>query len=133
MNEAQIDINQGASAELVTRQRELQKQLNARAAAQPLLLIEDATSEQNAESNKEIEETTRALLEVEAQIRRQSPHYAALTQPQAFSFKEIQATLDANTVLLGAQTRRTGELYVGGDEDRSADVRVAGPLANLSH
>ena len=100
LNEAQIDIHQGASAELITRQRELQKQLNARAAAQPLLLTDDATSEQNAESNKEIEETTRALLEVEAQIRRQSPHYAALTQPQTFSFKEIQATLDANTVLL---------------------------------
>jgi len=66
LNEAQIDIHQGASAELLKRQRELQKQLNARAAAQPLLLTEDATSEQNAESNKAIEETTGALLAVEA-------------------------------------------------------------------
>src|SRR5688572_10323590 len=107
LNEGQIDIRQGVSAELLARERELQKQLNAKAAAQLPLLSEETTSlreesatEQRSTAADEIAGLTNALLDVRAQIHQQSPHYAALTQPQTLSLKEIQETLDTNSILL---------------------------------
>ncbi|HEX6187018.1 MAG TPA: CHAT domain-containing protein [Pyrinomonadaceae bacterium] len=107
LNEGQIDIRQGVSAELLARERELQKQLNAKAGAQLSFMSEETTSsreevttEQSSTATNEIAGITNALLDVRAQIHQQSPHYAALTQPQTLSLKEIQETLEPNSVLL---------------------------------
>jgi CHAT domain-containing protein/tetratricopeptide (TPR) repeat protein len=100
LNEGQIDIRQGVPAELLARERELQRQLNAKASAQLPLLSEEVATEQRPTAANEIAGITNALLDVRAQIHQQSPHYAALTQPQALSLKEIQETLDKDSLLL---------------------------------
>jgi CHAT domain-containing protein len=57
--------------------------------------------EQAAAIEKEIQEILKQYQEVEGQIRQVSPGYAALTQPQALSAKEVQQQLlDSDTLLL---------------------------------
>ena len=56
---------------------------------------------QTTASAKEIENLTNEYQQVETQIRQTSPRYAALTQPQPLTLKEIQMqVLDADTLLL---------------------------------
>ncbi len=49
---------------------------------------------------KEIGALTAEFHDVQTQIRRRSPHYAALTQPEPLALREIQALLDPDTLLL---------------------------------
>src|SRR5205085_7747082 len=59
------------------------------------------TEEQANAIAKEIDTLTTEFQQVETQIRQTSPRYAALTQPQPLTLKEIQTqVLDADTVLL---------------------------------
>jgi CHAT domain-containing protein len=99
--EAQADIRQGADLRLVERERSLQQQLNARAQQQLQLLNGSHSDEQAQTIAKEIESLTTELQQVEARIRQTSPRYAALTQPQPLTLKEIQTqVLDEDTLLL---------------------------------
>jgi CHAT domain-containing protein len=80
----------------------LQRQLNTKAGEQIDLSSGGQRTEAQADAlAKEIATLTSQLQEVETEIRQTSPHYAALTQPQPLSLKEIQAqVLDADTLLL---------------------------------
>jgi CHAT domain-containing protein len=49
---------------------------------------------------KEISQLENDYERAQAAIRKASPHYASLTQPQPLKLKEIQAQLDADTLLL---------------------------------
>lgn len=101
LTEARVDIRQGVDAALLERERLLQKQLNAKEQARMLLLSRKPTPEQTAGMEKELRAIAAAYQEVQTQIRAKSPHYAALTQPQPLSLKEIQQqVLDENTLLL---------------------------------
>jgi len=98
--EAGVNIRQGVEPSLVERERALQKQLNAKAQEQMRLLGGQHTGEQATSIAKEIESLSIEYQQVEAQIRDTSPSYAALTQPQPLSLKEIQKLLDPETLLL---------------------------------
>ncbi|HUE80464.1 MAG TPA: CHAT domain-containing tetratricopeptide repeat protein [Pyrinomonadaceae bacterium] len=99
--EAGADIRQGADLQLVERERSLHQQLNIKAQQQMKLLAGPHTAEQAAASGREIESLTGEYQRLQAQIRRTSPRYAALTQPQPLSVKEIQQqVLDSDTLLL---------------------------------
>jgi CHAT domain-containing protein/tetratricopeptide (TPR) repeat protein len=99
--EANADIRQGGDPTLLERERTLQQQLNAKAQAQTRLLTEKHTDAQVETIAKEIETLTTEFQQVEAQIRQTSPHYAALTQPQPLTLKQIQTqVLDEETLLL---------------------------------
>jgi CHAT domain-containing protein len=101
LSEAGADIRQGTAPELVERERAALRQLNAKAAAQTLLLRGKHTPEQVAAIEKEIETLAAAYQQIEAEIRARSPRYAALTQPVPLNLKEIQReVLDADTLLL---------------------------------
>ncbi|MGB9180858.1 MAG: CHAT domain-containing protein, partial [Pyrinomonadaceae bacterium] len=72
-----------------------------KAAYQTRLLSGAHNTEQAAAIAKEIEDLTTEYEQVQAQIRLKSPRYAALTQPQPLSLKEIQTkVLDRDTLLL---------------------------------
>src|SRR5205085_9494723 len=87
--------------DLLNRERTLQRQLNASAQQQMQLLSGPHTEEQSKAIAQEIEALTTEFQQVEAQIRQTSPRYAALTQPQPLTLKEIQTqVLDSDTVLL---------------------------------
>ncbi len=100
LTEARIDIRQGGDAALLDREHRLQQQLNAKEQARLQLLSRKSNPAQAAAAEKELRALAAEYQEVQAQIRAQSPHYAALTQPQPLKLSEMQQLLDADTMLL---------------------------------
>ena len=101
LTEAGAAIRQGIDTSLLDRERALAKELNARAAAQVQLLRGSPTREQAAALNQTISQLENDYEQVQAQIRRTSPRYASITQPQALTVAEIQRqVLDPDTLLL---------------------------------
>src|SRR5262249_32833729 len=56
--------------------------------------------EEAAAASKQIDALTTEYEQVQAQIRSESPRYAALTQPSLLSLQQIQQLLDPQTILL---------------------------------
>jgi CHAT domain-containing protein len=100
LNEAHVDILEGVSADLVKREREIRQSLNAKAQRQIELTARKGNQQDIDLLNKEISELEDEHQQVQAAIRKNSPQYAALTQPQPLALKDIQQQLDPNTVLL---------------------------------
>jgi CHAT domain-containing protein/Tfp pilus assembly protein PilF len=101
LTEAHVDIRQGADPSLLEREQTLQRTLAAKSNRKINLLEGKHTAEQVAAVSKEIDELLSQYHEVEGQIRSRNPNYAALTQPQPLSAKEVQQQLlDTDTVLL---------------------------------
>ena len=99
--EGGADIRQGADPALLERERALQQKLNAKGQERVKLLNGPHSEEEAAALAKEIDVLTTAFGLVEAEIRRVSPRYAALTQPQPLTSREIQRQLlDRQTLLL---------------------------------
>lgn len=98
LSEAHTDIRKGVDAQLLERERSLQRQLNAIAAQRMRMSM---TDEKALTLNKEINALTADYQLIESEIRQSSPSYAALTQPRSLTVKQIQNDLlDADTVLL---------------------------------
>ncbi|HWQ32846.1 MAG TPA: CHAT domain-containing tetratricopeptide repeat protein [Blastocatellia bacterium] len=99
--EARFDIRQGADPELLRQEKRLQQELNNQLERQMQLLSNPHNPAQAAAVKKATADIRRRLQDVETQIRRQSPRYAALTQPQPLTLAEIQQVLpDSETLLL---------------------------------
>jgi CHAT domain-containing protein/predicted negative regulator of RcsB-dependent stress response len=101
LTEANANIRQGVEPELLERERTLQQKLDAVEKRRIELLNGQYTNKQLQALEKE----TAALLEeyrqVQQQIRRTSPRYGALTQPQPLTLAEIQQqVVDDDTMLL---------------------------------
>ena len=94
LTEANTNLSQGVDAALIERERTLAKQLNDKARTQT------STPEQAAALKLEISQLENDYERAQVAIRKASPRYAALTQPQPLKLREIQAELDANTLLL---------------------------------
>jgi CHAT domain-containing protein len=94
-------LRQGVSPQLIGTERELHRRLNAKARTQTELLSGKHTPEQATAIAKELDELIAEYDRVEAEIRRASPKYAALTQPPAPTLRDIQERLlDDNSLLL---------------------------------
>ncbi|MCC5636420.1 tetratricopeptide repeat protein [Nostoc sp. CHAB 5844] len=101
LTEANADIRQGVNPKLLQTENNLQQQLNAREKLRIQLLSGNYTEPQVQNLNKKTEELLQQYQQVQAEIRNSSPRYAALTQPQPLSLKQIQQqVLDDNTLLL---------------------------------
>ncbi len=100
LNEAHVDILQGVSADLAKREREIRQSLNAKAQRQIELTARKGNQHDIDLLNKEISELEDEHQQVQTAIRKNSPQYAALTQPQPLGLKGIQQQLDPDTVLL---------------------------------
>jgi len=99
--ESNAEIRQGVDPRLLDRERALQRQLNAKAAAHANASKNKGAEELAAALDKEIAELADHYREVEAQIRASSPRFAALTLPEPITVAEIQRDLlDQDTVLL---------------------------------
>ena len=94
--EARADVSQGVDVALVERERSLGRQLNDKAER----LTQATRPEQAAALKQEISQLENDYERAQADIRKASPHYAALVQPQPLKLKEIQQQLDADTLLL---------------------------------
>ena len=101
LSEARADIRSGISPSLREREQELRQQLNTQAAAQARLMSGKYQETQAAALALEITKLTEQLGETEAEIRRGSPRYAALTQPEPLTVADLQGRLlDPETLLL---------------------------------
>jgi CHAT domain-containing protein/Flp pilus assembly protein TadD len=99
--ESRADIREGVDPQLLDRERSLQQLLNAKAERQLRLLGGKHTDAAAEAATKELEMLTTEYQQVESQIRTKSPRYAALTQPQPLTLREIQTQLlDPGTLLL---------------------------------
>jgi CHAT domain-containing protein len=98
--EARAHIREGADPQLAAREGELERRLDASAAERHQLLGGEHTPEEAAALDKKIDELTGEYRAVQAQLRRKSPRYAALVQPQPLTGAEIQGQLDPDTILL---------------------------------
>lgn len=96
LGEAQADVSKDVDAALVERERSIGKQLGDKAG----LLTRANKPEESAALKREISQLENDYERAQAAIRKASPRYAALTQPQPLKLTEIQAQLDADTLLL---------------------------------
>ncbi len=94
LTESHTDLRQGVDAALLERERTLAKQLSTKAQTQT------KSPEAAAALKREISQLENEYERVQAAIRKASPHYAALMQPQPLKLPEIQQQLDADTLLL---------------------------------
>lgn len=94
LTESRTDLRAGVEASLIERERTLAQQLNQKAQTQA------KTAEAAAALKLEISQLETDLERTQVAIRRANPHYAAVTQPQPLTLKEIQQQLDADTLLL---------------------------------
>lgn len=101
LSEAHADIRQGIDPALLERERTLQQSISVKSERLTRLLSDKHTEEQEIQPRKEVDALLADYQDTEAEIRRKSPRYAALTQPEPLSLKEIQQqVLDADTLLL---------------------------------
>jgi CHAT domain-containing protein/tetratricopeptide (TPR) repeat protein len=100
LNEAHVDIREGVNADLIKRERELNQLLNAKAQREIQLTARRGSKQEIDTLGKEISALEDEYQQVQAAIRKASPAYAALTQPQPLELQEIQQQLDPNTLLL---------------------------------
>ncbi|HEY3579555.1 MAG TPA: CHAT domain-containing protein [Pyrinomonadaceae bacterium] len=100
LNEARIDIRRGVDAALLEKERELARDMNAKAQRELQLKLRKDSGEELVTLEREISALEDQYQQVEAAIRQSSPQYAALTQPQPLRLKEIQQQLDPDTLLL---------------------------------
>ncbi len=97
LQEAGARIRQGIDPVLSDRRASLQQRLDAKAMLRVRLL---SRGDVDHDARRELFEVLAELETVEADIRRQSPAYAALTRPDPLSTAEIQELLDPDTMLL---------------------------------
>ncbi|HWS88042.1 MAG TPA: CHAT domain-containing tetratricopeptide repeat protein [Pyrinomonadaceae bacterium] len=97
LTEAGVDIRQGVDPQLTARERELSRQVAAKAQR----VTQRNTPEQLAALKKEIAQLEADYEQVRGAIRRNSPRYAALVQPEPLKLAEVQRQLlDPDTLLL---------------------------------
>ena len=100
LGEARVNIRQGIDPGLLEKERELTRVLNAKAQREMQRKASKGSAEELAMLRREISGLEDEYQQVQAAIRKSSPQYSALTQPQPLSVKEIQQQLDADTLLL---------------------------------
>ncbi|MEG4208787.1 tetratricopeptide repeat protein [Microcoleus sp. S13_B4] len=102
LQEANADIRQGVSPELLQKERSLQQQLDALEKRRiEVLNRPNSTPEQKAELEQQRQTLIAQYQDIQTQIRTTSPRYATLTQPQPLTLTQIQQQiLDDQTILL---------------------------------
>jgi CHAT domain-containing protein len=101
LTEANANIRQGVDPKLLEQERTLQPKLDAVEKRRIELLNGQYTNKQLEALEKETASLLEEYRQVQEQIRRTSPRYAALTQPQPLTLAQIQQqVLDDDTMLL---------------------------------
>src|SRR5919202_6253177 len=101
LTEANANIRQGVEPKLLQQERTLHQKLDAVEKRRIELSNKKDTQAQVQALEKETATLLADYRQVQAEIRRTSPRYAALTQPQPLTLEEIQQqVLDSDTLLL---------------------------------
>jgi CHAT domain-containing protein len=101
LSESGADIRQGVEPELLAGEARTRQQINLKAERLTRLLSSKHTAGQEAAARKEMDSLLVDYQNLRAQIRTRSPRFAALTQPESLTAREIQTrVLDPDTLLL---------------------------------
>lgn len=100
LTDARSNIREGVDPSLLEREDKLKQQLNSKAKHQLLLSSQHVGEMQLNELKREISALEDEYNQLQADIRKSSPHYAALTQPEPLNLQEIQQQLDDDSILL---------------------------------
>jgi CHAT domain-containing protein len=100
LSNGHINIGKGVDSALLSREREIQRTLQAKTEARVRLVANEHTQEQVSRVDSEIDDLLIQAKDVRAQLLLNTPEYAALVEPQQLSTAEIQQLLDENTLLL---------------------------------
>jgi CHAT domain-containing protein/tetratricopeptide (TPR) repeat protein len=95
LREQQVDVREGVDEALLRRERALQARLN-----QLGDVLQGSRPWNEAAVRAQLDRTTKELAQVRGEIRERSPRYAALTQPQLPLVSDIQAMLQASSLLV---------------------------------
>jgi hypothetical protein len=97
----QVDLREGVEPAQLERERTLQKQLDDASTELSSAIAEGKGADERAKAAERVERVAAEYQQLRAEIRRQSPKYAAVTQPQPLDSTRIQQeVLDGDTVLL---------------------------------
>lgn len=100
LSESGVNVRQGVDPALLVCEHDLSRRLSAKAARLIGLIGQPNRQEQAATLKKEVSALEVNYQQALGDIRRHSPRYAAITQPQPLGLREIQGLLDADTLLL---------------------------------
>ena len=101
LSEPRAEIRQGVDAVVLKNERQLQRQINDKARQQTQILAGRHTAQDADRVKRELDALLAQYQNLQAQIRTESPRYAALTQPQPLGLSEIQRdVLEEGTLLL---------------------------------
>ena len=101
LTEARVDIHQGVAPELAEQERDIERARAAKSERLTQSLGRAQTSPELEQLKSEAADLERRYQEIRAAIRKNSPQYAAVTQPHPLHVNEIQEQLlDRDTVLL---------------------------------
>ncbi len=89
LNEAHVDILEGVDAGLIEKERDIRRSLNAKAQRQIQLTATKGRPDEIAALSKEISALEDDYQQVQVSIRKASPVYAALMQPQPLGLAEF--------------------------------------------
>jgi tetratricopeptide (TPR) repeat protein len=104
--EARADLRQGVDAGLLAQERTLQRRISETGARLSGVLGREDPGQEAARVRAELEGLADEYRRLQSRIRRESPRYAALTQPEPVSLVDIRRELlDADTVFV--------EFYLG--------------------
>lgn len=129
LTEARVDIRQGVTSELLERERDQRAQFNAKAIELQQLTQQHAPHEQIETIEQELRSVADQYQQTQTEIRRQSPRYAQLTQPQGVTVDSLQKNiLDADSALvefsLGKERSYVWVLTTTGIESKSLPNRA---------
>ncbi|HEX3184529.1 MAG TPA: CHAT domain-containing tetratricopeptide repeat protein [Pyrinomonadaceae bacterium] len=101
LTESRIDIREGVDSQLLERERRLQQQINDEEMRRVRVLRGKHTPEDLAPIDKRVNQLMLDYYTVQSEIRIRSPRYAALTNPEPLTLRDIQQqVLDDKTMLL---------------------------------
>ncbi|HEU4835165.1 MAG TPA: CHAT domain-containing protein [Pyrinomonadaceae bacterium] len=101
LNESRVDIRQGVDAQLLERERDLQRQINDEELRRVRIQRGKYTQQDLDEIEKRVNQLLADYNTVQSEIRVRSPRYAALTHPVPLTLQDIQQNVvDDRTMLL---------------------------------
>lgn len=101
LQESRTDIRSGVDASLLEQERLLQESLYEKNKRHAQILNNKSDAAEAESLAREIDRLSIKYEDIRAQIKKSSPHYAALTQPQPLSLEQVQQNLlDEQTALL---------------------------------
>ncbi|HXH24024.1 MAG TPA: CHAT domain-containing tetratricopeptide repeat protein, partial [Vicinamibacterales bacterium] len=99
--EGRVELRRDVDPALLERERALQRELSDASAALSTAVAAGAGGDRATEAAARVDRAAAAYQELQAQIRRRSPRYAAVTRPEPLTAAEIQKhAVDERTVLL---------------------------------